>query len=303
MWQVSASTFASKVDFVFWFIVAVSFFFLVLITALMIGFAVKYRRGKRERGEDIHGSLPLEIIWTVIPTILVMMMFWYGWDGFKAMREVPEEAMPIEVTGQMWAWSFQYPNGKTSSELYVPLGKPMRMNLHSPDVLHSFFIPAFRLKEDVVPGKNNYMWFEATALGTYDILCAEYCGQRHSYMLSKVHVLPEAEFSAWLDKRDEDAGAPEGLRLLKAKGCLGCHTTDGTPRVGPSFKGLYGREEVVLSGGVEKTIIEDEAYIRRALLQPTADVVKGFPPIMPSQAGVLSDAEIDAIIAYLKDLK
>ena len=298
-----ASSFASGVDFVFWFITGISVFFLILITVLMIYFAIRYSRKRNPVPKDIEGNAILEVLWTVIPTILVLMMFWYGWDAFKIMRNPPADAIVVKVTGQMWQWTFEYPNGKESQELYVPLNKAVKTDLISRDVNHSFFIPAFRVKEDVIPGQANYTWFMATELGTFDIECAEFCGQRHAYMLSKVHVVPEDEFNAWLTAVDRVAAAePKGLQLVKGKGCIACHSLDGTAVVGPSFKGLYGKTETVVTGGAERAITVNEGYIATSILEPMADVVKGFSPIMPSFKGQLSDEEIAEIVNYLKEL-
>ncbi|MFQ6672614.1 MAG: c-type cytochrome, partial [Candidatus Tectimicrobiota bacterium] len=230
--------------------------------------------------------------------------------GFKEMRTVPEGATVVQVTGRMWSWLFEYPNGKKSDVLKVPVGKPVKLELNSIDVLHSFYVPAFRIKEDAVPGMNNYLWFNPTEVGTYDVQCAEYCGLRHSYMLTKVEVLPEEDFQKWyaadglVAKAGVEAeGVPRGLELLKVKGCLACHTTDGSPLVGPTFKGAFGRPSTVVSGGQEQTVVVDEAYVRKSMLEPQGDIVKGFPPIMPSQKGLVTEEEMQEIIAYLKTLQ
>jgi cytochrome c oxidase subunit 2 len=192
------SNFANSVDGTFLFTLIVSVFFLVLITVLMIFFVIKYSRKRNPKGTNIHGNMGLEIAWTVIPTILVMIMFWYGWRGYKEMVTVPENAMPIDVTAQMWKWSFKYEDGKTTDSLYVPVNTPIKLTLHSNDVNHSFFIPAFRLKKDVFPNRERVAWFIAKETGEYDIACSEYCGLNHSYMYSKIFVLPEEEFKNWM---------------------------------------------------------------------------------------------------------
>ncbi|MCU0331955.1 MAG: cytochrome c oxidase subunit II [Ignavibacteriaceae bacterium] len=192
------SNFVNSVDGTFLFTLIVSVFFLVLITALMIFFVIKYSRKRNPKGTNIHGNMFLEIAWTGIPTILVLIMFWYGWQGYKEMVNVPENAMPIDVTAQMWKWSFKYEDGKTTDSLYVPVNTPIKLTLHSNDVNHSFFIPAFRLKKDVFPNRERVAWFIAKETGEYDIACTEYCGLNHSYMYSKIFVLPEEEFKDWL---------------------------------------------------------------------------------------------------------
>jgi len=199
------SNFANSVDGTFLFTLIVSVFFLVLITVLMIFFVIKYSRKRNPKATNIHGNMFLEIAWTGIPTILVLIMFWYGWQGYKEMVNVPENAMPIDVTAQMWKWSFKYEDGKTTDSLYVPVNTPIKLTLHSNDVNHSFFIPAFRLKKDVFPNRERVAWFIAKETGEYDIACSEYCGMNHSYMYSKIFVLPEEEFKNWMYKiSDED---------------------------------------------------------------------------------------------------
>ena len=199
------SNFVSSVDGTFLFTLIVSVFFLVLITVLMIFFVIKYSRKRNPKATNIHGNMFLEIAWTGIPTILVLIMFWYGWQGYKEMVNVPENAMPIDVTAQMWKWSFKYEDGKITDSLYVPVNTPIKLTLHSNDVNHSFFIPAFRLKKDVFPNRERVAWFIAKETGEYDIACSEYCGMNHSYMYSKIFVLPEEEFKNWMYKiSDED---------------------------------------------------------------------------------------------------
>jgi cytochrome c oxidase subunit II len=204
------SNFVNSVDGTFLFTLIVSIFFLVLITVLMIFFVIKYSRKRNPKGTNIHGNMGLEIAWTTIPTILVMIMFYYGWQGYKEMVNVPENALPINVTAQMWKWSFKYADGKTTDSLYVPVNTPIKLILHSNDVNHSFFIPAFRLKKDVFPNRERIAWFIAKETGEYNIACSEYCGLNHSYMYSKIFVLPEEEFKNWMYKiSDED------LKLLE----------------------------------------------------------------------------------------
>lgn len=206
----NVSNFVSSVDGVFLFTLIVSVFFLVLITVLMIFFVIKYNRKRNPRATNIHGNMGLEIIWTAIPTILVLIMFWYGWQGYLETVNVPEDAMPINVTAQMWQWSFEYENGRTTDTLYVPVKKPIKLTLHSNDVNHSFFIPAFRVKKDVFPNRERITWFQAEKTGAYDIACSEYCGLNHSYMYSKIIVLQEEDFKNWMHGMSD-----EDLKLLE----------------------------------------------------------------------------------------
>lgn len=300
----AASNFVEGVDLTFIIILGISVFFLVGITAAMIYFAIRYRRKKNPKASQIHGNNTLEIVWTVVPTILVLIMFYYGWVGYKPMREVPEDAIPLKAYGQMWSWMFEYPNGKKSAELVVPINKPVKLDLISRDVLHSLYIPAFRIKEDVVPGKNNYMWFTAQVEGEYDLFCAEYCGDRHSYMLSKVIVLPETDYNAWLAKSDIPADEHPGLTILKQNGCIACHSLDGSKIIGPSFKGIYGHEIEVITNGQERKVIVDDEYIKTSIYDPNADVVKGFNQgLMISYKQQISEEDLAKIVEFIKTIK
>ena len=299
-----ASNFVEGVDLSFYVILGISAVFLVGITVVMIFFVIKYRKQKNPKAENIEGNNTLEVVWTIIPTILVLIMFYYGWVGYQPMREVPEDAMTVKAYGQMWSWSFEYEDGRRSEELVVPLNQPVRLDLISQDVLHSLYIPAFRIKEDLVPGKDNYMWFIPQEPGEYDILCAEYCGERHSYMLSKVRVLPKEEYEQWYTEKLGKSDDPPGLQILKQNACLSCHSQDGSRLVGPTFKGMWGREEVVITDGEERTITVDEEYIKRSIYSPDADVVKGFNAgQMISYANTISEEELSQIIEYLKTLE
>lgn len=298
-----ASNFVQGVDLTFIIILGISLFFLVGITAVMIYFVFRYSRKRNPKATNIEGNTKLEIIWTVIPLILVMVMFYFGWVGYKPMRNVPEGAIPVKAIGQMWSWGFEYPNGKKATELVVPLNKPVKLDLISRDVLHSLYIPAFRIKEDVVPGKNNYMWFTAQQEGEYDLFCAEYCGDRHSYMLSKVRVLPEQEYEKWLAQSDIPAGEHPGLTLIRQNGCIACHSLDGNKIVGPSFKGIYGHEVDVITGGQERKVIVDDEYIKKSIYEPNADVVKGFNPgLMISYKQQVSEEDVAKIVEFIKGL-
>ena len=204
------SNFVNSVDGTFLFTLAVSVFFLLLITFLMIFFVIKYSRKRNPKAKNIHGNMGLEITWTAIPTILVMIMFWFGWEGYLETVTIPEDALSIDVTAQMWKWSFKYEDGKTTDTLYVPVNKPIKLVLHSNDVNHSFFVPAFRVKKDVFPNRERTTWFIAEETGEYDIACAEYCGLNHSYMYAKIIVLDQVEFNNWMYGMSED-----DLKLLE----------------------------------------------------------------------------------------
>ena len=216
-----SSNFVQSVDTAFLFILVVSVFFLVLITGLMIYFVIRYSRKRNPQATNIHGNIPLEVAWTVIPTLLVLVMFWMGWKGYKDMATPPEDAMVVDVTAQMWIWKFQYDNGLKSDTLYVPVNKAVKVRLKSLDVNHSFYVPAFRVKKDVIPNRDNMVWFEADQIGSYDIFCAEYCGLNHSYMLNKVVVMPQMDFERWMSKaltaaQNQNAAAPDTAKMNSA---------------------------------------------------------------------------------------
>ena len=306
----AASNLASKVDGVLLVITLISIFFFVLISAVLVYFAVKYRR-KRDDEETpyITGNEPLEIIWTVIPSILLILLFVYGYVVYKEMRTPPKDSVDITVIGKQWLWTFEYYNGKkTLNELYVKQNIPVRMIMRADDVLHSFFVPGFRVKQDILPGRYTQLWFTPTKVGTFDLFCAEYCGTGHSAMLGKVIVLSPEAYDIWEKGIQVDEGgavsslppAELGEKIYKEKGCNACHSIDGSIVIGPSFKGLYGKTGELEDGS---TYTADENYIMRSILEPQEELVKGFQPVMPSFKGILSDDEITAVIAYIKTLK
>lgn len=298
-----ASNFVEGVDQAFFVIIGISLVFLVGITFAMIFFVFKYNKKRNRVAINVKESKRLEFIWTVIPTILVLVMFYYGWVGYAPMREIPDDAIAIKATGRMWSWSFEYENGKVSPTLVVPVDQAVKLNLFSPDVLHSLYIPAFRVKEDVVPGVNNKMWFRAGVLGEYDILCAEYCGDRHSYMLSKVEVLSQEDYDAWYNAEDSSANDAEaGLKILQANGCIACHSLDGTRIVGPTFKGLWNSTKTVTTGVVTRQVTADETYIRESIYDPSKDIVESYPKVMISYKDAISEDQLKKINAYLKSI-
>ncbi|MBZ5638279.1 MAG: cytochrome c oxidase subunit II [Acidobacteriia bacterium] len=313
-----AAGIVERVDTIFLAILALCVLFLVGITATMVYFVIRYARKRNPVGEDIEGHAWLEVTWTVIPLALFMGMFYFGWTNFEYMRNPPRDAMVVLGTGRQWAWSFKYPSGRITDELYVALGEPVRVEVRSLDVIHGFYIPAFRVKVDAVPGKNNFLWFTPEAPGTFDIQCTVICGVNHSFMLSKVHVLSVPEFKKWYFADEnapppgkepaaakEAAGGAPGLAsaraVLDSNLCLSCHSVDGTPMVGPTFKGLYGAKRLVVARGRTTEVVADDAYLRRAILDPAAEIVKGYPAAMDPAA--LTDREIEDVIAYLKTLR
>ena len=312
-----ASTAAQKVDDVFFFILALCVAFLIFITFLMVYFVIRYSRKRHPKGKDIEGHAGLEIAWTVIPLLLFLVMFWYGWTNFEYMRNAPRDAMVVEVTARQWAWQFRYPNDKRTDQLYVALDRPVRLEVRSVDVVHGFYVPAFRLKMDAVPGKENYTWFIPSQLGSFDIQCTVICGTDHSAMLSHVVVLPEDDLKKWYFGGDDaplpaivetasalPPGAPEhpGFAVLSEKQCLTCHSTDGRVMVGPTFKGVFGTKEVVKDpAGREREVVVDDAFLRRSMQDPMAEVLRGYPPAMPKAP--LSDQEVAHVIDYIRSLQ
>jgi len=291
------------VDPVFMFLFGACLVLLLGITAAMVVFVLRYHRSRAPQPtSQAESSLWLEVVWTLLPTLLVLAMFWYGWKEYLVLRTVPKGALEVTATARMWSWSFTYPNGATSPKLYVPAGRPVRVNLVSTDVIHGFFLPAFRVKRDVVPGMANHAWFVAGKPGSYDLFCSQYCGKDHSAMITTVEALPGREFEEWLEHAaggTEKHGGIDGKKLAQEKGCLGCHSLDGSPGVGPSFKGIMGRNVTVVTRGAERTITVDEAYLRQSILDPHADVVKGFQPIMPV-FGDLKKEELEALVEFLE---
>jgi cytochrome c oxidase subunit 2 len=311
-----ASSAAGRVDSVFLFILVLCVAVLLFITAALIYFVIRYSRKRHPRGVDIEGHAWIEIVWTAIPTLLFLVMFYYGWTNFSYMREVPRDAMVIQATGRQWAWSFMYPNGRQTTDLYLALDKPVKIELRSADVIHGFFVPAFRIKEDVVPGKANYTWFAPTQLGSFDIECTVICGVSHADMLAKAIVLPVEDFEGWYfgDRdtplpgqtepvvSDEASSENMAVKIIKDKFCTSCHSIDGTPTVGPTFKGAYGERRTVTDlDGTEYEVTVDEEYLVNAIQDPMAENVKGYPPAMPENP--LDDDELQLVVQYIKSLK
>lgn len=301
----SASSVATEVDLLYLFITAVSAFFVVLVAALVVIFAIKFRRRHPDEvGADIHGSLVLELTWTFIPFVLAMVMFFWGADLFFRLARPPVDSMEIFVVGKQWMWKVQHPTGvREINEMHVPIGRNVKITLGSEDVIHDYSIPAFRVKMDAVPGKLTTLWFKAEKAGTYHLFCAEFCGTKHSGMIGQVIAMEPHEYEAWLSGGTAGAAVPPaqaGEKLFGELACLTCHRLDGTPGVGPSLAGVFG-SQVPLSDG--STVLADDNFLRESIMVPTAKVVRGFQPVMPPFQGLVSEEQLLQLIAYIKTLK
>jgi len=296
-----ASTMAYRVDNLYFFLLAITAFFALLIAGLIVFFAVRYRRRAPDAvGERIHGNLVLELAWTAIPLVIVMVIFVWSTSVYFAMAKAPDETLNIYVVGKQWMWKFQHLDGQREiNELHVPVGRDVRLITTSEDVIHDFFVPAFRVKADVIPGRYVSIWFHPTKPGRYHLFCAEYCGTRHSGMTGEIVVMDPSEFQAWMS-----GGAPEGslastgAKLFADLACNTCHRPDAQGR-GPVLDGLFGRSQALQSG---ETVTVDEAYVRESILNPAAKVVAGFQPIMPTFQGLVSEEQLLALVEYVKSL-
>ncbi|MBI2833009.1 MAG: cytochrome c oxidase subunit II [Acidobacteria bacterium] len=296
-----ASTMAGRVDALYFFLIAVSAFFSLLIAGLIISFAIRFRRRHdSEVGAPIHGSMALELVWTVIPLAIVLVMFVWGARVFYAMSRPPAGALEVYVTGKQWMWKFQHLDGQREiNELHVPVRRPVRLTMGSEDVIHSFFVPAFRVKADVVPGRVTTLWFEAIAPGRYHLFCAEYCGTKHSGMTGWVVAMEPSDYQAWLSGgAAEGSLAAAGERLFQSLACNTCHRPDTQGR-GPVLDGLFGKQVLMANG---QTIVADENYIRESIMQPSVKVVGGFQPLMPTFQGLVTEEGVLQLIAYIKSL-
>lgn len=292
-----ASTLAGRVDGLYLFLVILSGFMTLLIAGLIAFFSLKYRRRSEAPPPVVRTNYSLEILWTLVPLGVFLVIFIWGADVYVNQYTPPEDAMEIYVIGKQWMWKIQHPEGRREiNELHVPQGRPVKLTLSSQDVIHSFFVPAFRVKHDVLPGRYVSMWFEASQVGEYHLFCAEYCGAEHARMVGKVVVMRPADYQAWLaGTYADEPPARSGERLFSSLGCASCHGQQG-----PTLAGLYGRQ-VLLSDGT--TVTADDNYIRESILDSTARVTSGFPPVMPSYRGQVSEEQLMHLLAYIKSLR
>lgn len=295
-----ASTLAAKVDHLYFFALTLSAFFSLLIAVFIFVFFVKYRRRRAgEVGEPAHGSMALEVIWSVVPLLITMVLFGWGARVFLEQMTPPEGGVEYFATAKQWMWKFQHPTGQREiNALHVPVGETIKLTMTSEDVIHSFYVPAFRVKQDVVPGRYTQIWFQATKPGTYHLFCAEYCGAEHSQMIGWVTVMEPADYETWLSGGAKKSLASAGEDLFQQLGCITCHRADSGGR-GPALTGVFGKT-VSLQGGA--AAMADEGYLRESILDPQAKVVSGYQPIMPTFKGLVSEEQVLALITYIKTL-
>ena len=288
-------------DHLYYFLTGVTLFFTAVIFLTIFYFAIKYRRRSQdEKPPLIHGSLRLEIVWTVIPFVITVIIFVWSASLYFRNARPPEAAMEIFVVGKQWMWVLQHPEGpKEINELHVPVGRPVKLTMTSQDVIHGFYIPAFRIKRDVLPDRYSSIWFQATQTGKFHLFCTQYCGASHAGMKGWVHVMTPADYEEWLigAVKGESMSAG-GAKLFAQLGCIACHAPDSAGR-GPLLEGEYGKPIKLQDG---RTVVMDEAYIRESILDPTAKLAEGYPPLMPTFQGQVTEEQILELIAFIKSL-
>jgi cytochrome c oxidase subunit 2 len=301
----AASSFAGDMDALFMFVIWVTSIIFLLVVAAMGYFVTRYRRRHaNERTTPVRESHVLEVAWVTLPTILSLLVFTWGFKNYVVLNTAPPDSYEIVVKGKKWFWEFHYPNGFVSvGELVVPQDRPVKLRMMSEDVLHSFFIPAFRVKQDVLPNRYTSLWFEATRADTFQVFCTEYCGTQHSGMLAEAVVMDQADFDTWLSTNSlpEGPSVEYGVQLYEQFQCQACHSIDGSRKVGPTFLGLWGDENHEMSDG--STVVVDENYIRESILMPNAKIVAGYPAAMPANYSEWNEVQIESMIAWMKTLE
>ena len=298
----SASTYSGDVDALYFYISGVTVFFTLLISFVIIFFVIKYRRRNPfEIPRPIEGSMKLETLWSVIPLLIAMTIFFWGAKIYYNQYRPPKNAIEVYVVGKQWMWKFQHATGQREiNELHIPVGRKIRLIMATEDVIHDVFVPAFRIKADVVPGRYTTEWFEATTPGRYHFFCAEYCGMNHSGMGGYVVVMDPTEFENWLSgNANQMSPAAAGQQMFESLGCASCHGANAEGGRGPALLGLYGNNATLNNG---QTVRADEGYIRESILNPQSKIVTGFGPIMPSFQGQLSEEQLLQLVAYVKSL-
>jgi cytochrome c oxidase subunit 2 len=299
LWPESASTNAGNVDALYIFLLLVSGIMTLLIFSVLTVFAVRFRKRRGRPAEQIEGSTPLELTWSIIPFCIFMAFFVWGAAIYFQERTPPQDAAEVYTVAKQWMWKFEHSGGQREiNELHVPVGRDIKMIMTSQDVVHSFFVPAFRIKQDVLPGRYTTLWFHATKAGTYHLFCSQYCGTQHSGMVGWVVVMEPRDYEAWMSGGGNQPLAVTGQKLFSELGCVTCHRSDTQGR-GPNLVGVFGKP-VLLEDG--RTVTADENYIRESILEPGAKIVKGFKPVMPTFQGQVSDEQLNALVAYVKSL-
>jgi cytochrome c oxidase subunit II len=292
-----ASTYAGEVDALYFYLCIVSAFFTLLIFCMVVYFSLRYRRRDDSIPPQYLGSVKLELLWSAIPLAFALSFFFWGARLIFKQYQPPDQALDVYVIGKQWMWKLQHPNGvREINSLHVPIGRPVRVTVSSQDVIHSFYIPAMRIKQDVVPGRYSKIWFQASKAGVYHLFCAEYCGTEHSRMIGTVTVMQPSDYEAWLAGRVGDVPpVTSGAELFRSFGCLTCHAAQA-----PTMAGLFGSTQQLADGS---TVVADENYVRESILNSTAKIVSGYQPIMPSYRGNISEEQLSDLVAYIKSLR
>src|SRR5215472_15571783 len=300
LWPARASSTAGNVDALFIFLLIVSGMMTLLIFTALVYFAARYRHQKGVMAEQVEGSTPLELTWPIIPFGVFLVIFAWGAVVYFKGRTPPRDATEVYVVAKQWMWKLEHAEGQREiNELHVPVGRDVKLIMTSQDVIHSFYVPAFRVKQDVLPGRYTTIWFRATKPGTYHLFCAEYCGTQHSGMVGSVVVMEPRDYEAWMSGAGSQPLAVTGQALFSQLGCITCHRSDNTQGRGPTLVGMYGKP-VLLEDG--RTVVADENYVRESILEPAAKAVKGFSPVMPTFQGQLSDEQLNSLVAYIKQM-
>lgn len=299
LWPVQASTMARNVDALYIFLLIVTGMMTLLVFSFLLFFAARYRHRPGVRAEQIEGSTPLEITWSVIPFLIFMVIFAWGALVYFKERTPPADATEVYVVAKQWMWKLEHAEGQREiNELHVPVGRDVKLIMTSQDVIHSFYIPAFRVKQDVLPGRYTVEWFRATKPGVYHLFCAEYCGTQHSGMVGDIVVQEPAQYEAWMNGGSAGPLSAAGEKIFSELGCATCHRTDTQGR-GPNLQGVFGKPVQLADG---RTVTADENYLRECILDPGAKRVKGFQPIMPTFQGLVTEEQINALVAYIKSI-
>src|ERR1700733_5149872 len=299
LWPERASSMAGQVDAIYIFLLVVCGMVALLVFTCLLYFAARYRSRAGVPAEQIDGSTPLELTWSIIPLCVFMVFFAWGALVFFKQRTPPRDATEVYVVAKQWMWKLEHAEGQREiNELHVPVGRDVKLIMTSKDVIHSFFVPAFRMKQDVLPGRYTVAWFRATKAGTYHLFCTQYCGTQHSGMIGSIIVQEPAQYEAWMSGGTTGPLSATGEKIFAELGCVTCHRTDSQGR-GPNLQGVFGKPVLLQDG---RTVVADENYIRESILDPGAKVVNGFKPVMPTFQGLVSEEQLNALVAYVKSM-